>query len=124
MATEGPLITDGSQCTASADLSAKQFYLVKLNTSGRQVVIGAANSDNVYGVLQSKPKAGEAANVGIFGISKAVAGAAITAGDPLMSDTSGRVITQTSTNPKVGVALEAATVTGQIITIKVIPTPG
>lgn len=123
MATESPLINDGNNTTAAADLSTKQFYAVKL-TAARAVNLASANTDSIYGILQNKPKSGEAADVGIFGISKAVAGAAISAGAALMSDTAGKLITQTSTNPKVAIALEAAGAADQIITVKIIPVAG
>lgn len=121
MATESPLIHDGSQTTAAADLSAKQFYCVKLTTTGRAVNLASTGGEQVYGVLQNKPTSGQAADVGILGISKAIAGNTVTAADQLMTDTSGRLITATSTNHRVAVALEAATATGQIITVAILP---
>ena len=122
MATESPQISDGSQVTAAADLSAKQFYCVKL-TAARAVNLSGAG-DASYGILQNKPISGEVCDVALFGISKAVAGAATTAGGPLMIDSSGRVIDKTSTNTVVAMGLEAATATGQIITVKIVPTAG
>jgi hypothetical protein len=120
MATESPLIHDGSQTTAAVDLSANQFYIVKI-TAARQVNLTAAVGDVAYGILQNKPTLGQAADVGILGVTKAVAGAAISAAARLTSDTSGRVITAASTNQRLGVALEAATAAGQLITIALVP---
>lgn len=50
-------------------------------------------------------------------MTKAAAGAAVSAGAALMTDSSGRLITATSTNHRVGVALEAASAAGQLITV-------
>lgn len=121
MATEGPMFRDGGQTIAGADLSAKQFYAVKLTTTARQVNLASSGGEEIYGILQNKPTANQAADVCLLGVTKAVAGAAITAGDFLMTDTSGRLITATSTNHRVGQAMEAATAAGQIITAALFP---
>lgn len=123
MATESPSIHDGSQTTAAADLSAKQFYAVKLSAA-RAVNLASTGGENIYGILQNAPVSGAPADVVIFGICKAICGTAgVTAGAAVMTDTAGKLTDQTSTNVKVGVALETATV-GQIFTMKVVPTPG
>lgn len=123
MATESPLIHDGSQTTAAADLSTKQFYAVKI-TASRAVNLASTGGEAIYGILQNNPISGLAADVGMLGITKAVAGAAVTAGDYLMTDTSGRVITATSTNHRIGQALETCAVANQIITIALGPNSG
>lgn len=123
MATEGPLIHDGSQTTAAADLSTKQYYAVKL-TAARAVNLASAGGEAIYGVLQNAPPSGQAADVGFLGVTKAVAGAAVSAGDYLMTDTSGRLITATSTNHRVGQAIEAAGAAGVIFTVMLGPNSG
>lgn len=120
MATEGPLLHDGSQTTAAVDLSAAQFKAVKI-TAARAVNLANTGGEAIYGILQNKPTAGQAADVGFVGVSKAVAGAAVNAGDYLMTDTSARMITATSTNHRVAQALEAASGAGQIITVMLGP---
>lgn len=117
MATESPLIHDGSQTTAAADLSTKQFYAVKI-TAARAVNLASSGGEGIYGILQNKPASGDAADVGIIGVTKAIAGGTIAAGDLLMTDTSGKLITATSTNHAVGQALEAG-VLNQIITMAI-----
>src|SRR3954471_8367514 len=97
MATEGPLIHDGSQTTAAADLSSSQFLAVKI-TAARSVNLASTGGEVAYGILQNKPTSGQAADVGILGISKAVGGAAFSAGAQLMTNTSGQLILRTSTN--------------------------
>lgn len=42
---------------ANADLSAKQFYAIKILSTGKMDVATAAK--NIWGVLQDKPKSGE-----------------------------------------------------------------
>jgi hypothetical protein len=131
MATEGPLIHDGAQCTAAANYynpasaldgpnGSGQFLFVYVSAA-RVVTVQTSSGGAVYGILQNTPASGQAADVGIMGISKVVAGAAITAGANLMCDTAGRAIAQTSTNIIAAVALEAATAAGQIITVAIIP---
>lgn len=121
MATEAELIHDSS-CVANADLSADQFFAVIMTTTPRKVDIAGAAA-NIYGILQNKPTAGQAADVGIFGVSKAIIGATVTAGDALETDSTGRLITQTSTHPKVAVAIESGAV-NNIISVRLVPTPG
>ena len=131
MATESPMLCH-TQCTASANLSPTASlagwngsgqYLCMMMSGARTVTVASANTSLVCGILQNDPLSGQAANVGFMGVSKAVAGAAITAGAQLMSDTSGRVITQTTagTNPTMGQAIETAGAAGQIITILIYP---
>lgn len=118
------MIRDGSQCTAAADLSAKQFYAVKL-TAARAVNVASTGGEAVYGILQNTPASGEAADVCIFGITKALVGAAgVTAGSACMSEAAtGKVVDQTSTNVKIGIAL-ATHAAGELAPIKLVPTTG
>jgi len=134
MATEAPFQSH-TQCTAAADYSSSgsqvgpnttgQFLCVKVNAT-RSVAVTSASTDVVHGILQNDPKAGQAAQVVYNGVSKAMAGASFSAGVRLMSDTLGRVITAgaTTTNSVLGVAIESATATGQIVTILVSPAAG
>jgi hypothetical protein len=62
---------------AGADLSAKQYNFVKLNSSGQAVAI-AAITDIPVGVLQNAPTSGQEAEVLIVGGPKLVASEAIT----------------------------------------------
>lgn len=132
MATEAPLIHDGSQCTAGVNMSATaglagpngtgQFLGVKL-TAARSVAPVAANTDLPYGILQNDPISGFIADIGVLGVSKAVAGAAVAAGKPLGFDTSGRVVDATGqTWERIGVSIEAASAANQVITILIRPT--
>jgi len=74
---------------AAADLRTKQFFLVAVDSSGN-VVLGAAKTDEVAGILQNAPNTGEAAAVAIEGVSKCVMGAAQAVGTQVGSDANGR----------------------------------
>lgn len=103
--------------TAAADLSTHQFKCVKMTSTGINVC-GVAG-EGVEGILQNKPAAlGQEVELMCNGISKAVAGAAITKGAQVMTDASGRVITAATAGSKIiGVALEAAANAGEIIPV-------
>lgn len=77
---------------ASADLSAKQFRCVKYSGVGTVTVV-AAITDKVCGILQDTPVSGQAANVAQAGLTKALAGGTVTAGDTVGTDNAGRVVT-------------------------------
>jgi hypothetical protein len=123
MATQDPQIHDGGNLTASADLSSNQFFAVKI-TAGRQVGLVSAATDKAYGILQNKPKSAQAADVALFGITKAYAGGSVTAGHLLGVDTSGRVVefVTSSGNMAVGYAIEAGQVS-QNVTMFLFPAP-
>ncbi len=116
MATESPLIHDGSQTTAATDLSASQFYAVKI-VGVRSVGLANAGGEAIYGVLQNKPGPAQACDVGLFGVSKAAVGAAVVAGSYLSTDNTGRFIDAAGTGHRGAQALETATAAGQIITV-------
>lgn len=127
MAVEAPLYCDGTQ-TAGADLStglngadgSGQFLAVKV-TAAHIVNLANTGGERIHGILQNKPKLGAAANVALApSITKAVGGAAFAAGALLMTDTSGRLIAQTSTNVGVAVAIEACAAAGNIVTVRLI----
>lgn len=102
---------------ASADLSANQFYVMDINSSG-QLVTQTTSGGIAVGILQDKPNAagvpGELQAPGPV-VSKAAAGAAYNNGAELMCDTSGRLITATTGGHYVlARALEAAGASGEI----------
>lgn len=105
---------------ASADLSAKQYHFVSISGTGTVNSTGAGLG--AVGVVQNKPASGEAAEIDCDGVTKVVAGAAITPGTEarVMSDANGAAITATATNKVLGVALEAATAAGQVIAVKLL----
>lgn len=132
MATESPLLHDGGNTVAGTDMrnstntgtthmgqnGSPQFQAVLLGTTARTVILATSGSQ-IYGVLQNKPNVGDAADVGIFGVTKIVAGAtSVLAGGLLMVDSSGCAIAYSSQagSAAIGRALEAPTAAGQIIT--------
>lgn len=145
-ATESPLIHDGSQTTLSTTTSAQnstitgstlagpsgsgQFLCMVLSTvNSRQVnfassTSGSTGSAPFYGILQNKPAISQAADIGIFGISKVVAGStSIVAGGPIMMSTAGGSSLNGTVNawtsasgPRIGYSLESPTAAGQVIT--------
>lgn len=92
MATEQALQSFGNKL-AGADLSAKQYYAVKLNSSAQVVVAGAGV--HTVGILQNKPESGQPATVGFAGISKAIAGGNIDAGMHVAADSAGKLVNAT-----------------------------
>lgn len=101
---------------ASADLSTKQFFFVNEGATG--IALNTTSGGIVHGVLQNKPSAaGRSANVAVYGVTKVVAGAAITKGANVMSDAAGKAITATATDYLRGIALEAAAADGDIISV-------
>jgi hypothetical protein len=144
MATESPLIHDGGQCTLSTTNDARnstvsgstlagpsgsgQFLAVRFSTSlGRTVQLmstldGALGSSVAafYGILQNKPGPAQAVDVGLFGISKAVAGTTtIVAGSLLQtSSTLAGVLSLFAggNGRPVGMALEPVTAAAMVFT--------
>ena len=97
---------------SSADYSTSgQYTFMKYAGTAGQVVQAAASTDHVYGVLQNKPKLGEAAEIRILGTSKVVSGGTVTEGDYVTSNGSGQAVTTTTTKDHVlGIAMESAVV--------------
>ena len=74
------------------------------------------NSSTLLGVLQNAPAVGEGMSIAYGGVSKVVAGAAITADAIITTNGSGRAVTVTSGDMAAGRALEAADADGDVIT--------
>lgn len=77
--------------TASADLSAKQYTLMKVS-GDNTVTFQATAGGPVLGVLQNDPTSGRVAEVMVAGISKVLAGGILAAGDPIQATTDGTAI--------------------------------
>src|SRR3989304_906499 len=106
MSTFGELET--LTVATAADLSAFQYNVVRGAGAGLCNVASNAADSDMIGVLQNKPESGKAASIAFAGLSKVVAGAAITAWDNLTVNGSGRAITVTSGSMCLGQAVEAA----------------
>lgn len=130
MATEGPLIHDGGQCVAGQNFSntaglkgmqtSGQFLAVKMSTAtDRNVILATTGGEAIYGILQNKPASGYAADIGIFGVTKAMAGGTVTVGQRLMTDTYGRLVAATGTNHGVARCIEGGA-TDTLVTVEVL----
>lgn len=90
---------------------------VKFSDSGT-VIEAVLAADRVVGV--SKPQltvaSGDRVDVVLLGIADAIAGAAVTRGDLVTSDTTGAVITLAGATQEIGTALESG-VAGDIIPV-------
>lgn len=78
--------------TASADLSAKQYYFVKMS-GAFTVTVCAATTDIPIGVLQNDPVSGEEARVCVFGLTKVNSDAALAVGDLIGTAADGQAAT-------------------------------
>lgn len=67
---------------AGGNLSAKQYYGVKLSAD-RTVVIFAANTDIPVGILLNAPESGQEAQVCVIGRSPVVLSGTLVAGEPI-----------------------------------------
>lgn len=109
-----------SAITLTAGAAIAQRRLVKVTTAG-EVIQSAAESDDSVGVsLEAAAAQGDVIPVAKLDGSKVEveAGAGITAGAALESDSVGRVITHGGTAARiVGYALEAAGGAGEFITV-------
>jgi len=75
--------------SASADLSGKQFYFVKMSGT-RTVDVCSGATDKPIGVLQNAPTSGKDAVVAYLGVSKVVASASIAVGALIGTDSAGK----------------------------------
>ncbi len=107
---------------AAADLSAAQFKIITVNSSGQAALANATAL--TVGVLQNKPTAaGQPATVAYAGVSKVLAGGNITAGARVTADANGAGITATTAGDAVlGVALASA-VAGDVVAVLINPYP-
>lgn len=117
MAFEQRIVCVGN-CEAAADLSAKQFHFVKV-TAANKVNIATAAGESVLGVLQNKPKAGEAADVMALGITKVKIGVGgLTAGAVYETAADGTAIAVTAAKVGMGTVLSGGNA-GEIASVTI-----
>ena len=105
--------------TAAADLSTKQFYAVKMTSTGINL---AGDGERVDGVLQNKPTAlGQAAEVETLGLTKAIGADAIAQGASVASDANGKFVTAASGDYIAGTAWTACGADGELFTVLLRP---
>lgn len=117
----------GEDLSATSGLTGQgtsgQFLAVKVSTAADFTILHCSTgNERMFGVLQNKPKSGEAANVMTVGETKAVlaATASVTRGDLMEVTSAGAFITATSGHKAVGEALESG-VAGDIRTMRIFP---
>ena len=102
---------------AGADLSAKQYYFVAVDTNGKAVLTG--DDGNPVGVLQNKPTSGQAATVCVYGVTKLYIGteSGLGAGYNVGCDSNSAGKVTDTGSFRMGVALEDPTADGDIVSI-------
>jgi hypothetical protein len=117
MAYEGPQ-TCIPGLTASADLSAKQYYFVKMSGE-KTVTVCAGVTDKPIGVLQNAPASGQAATVCAIGITKVSGDADLGYGDSIGTSADGQAAAYTASDTTkyiVGQVIEGNGTAGGLIT--------
>ena len=114
MATSGAQLLDGGNRVADNTLATAQYCAVKQTTTPRTLTLANTGGEAVAGILQNTPATGQATIVVQRGITQAQIGTGgVTAGDQLMTETTtGKLITKTSTNTVVAVAIETVAAGG------------
>lgn len=103
---------------AGADLSAHQFKIVTIDSSGNAVLAGAAST--WVGVLQNAPAAGETAEVAVptgSGRMKVAASGALAIGAEVTSDAAGLAVAAGAGTSLVGVTVTAAGAAGDLVEV-------
>lgn len=94
-----------------------QYRFVKI-TGKTQVGLATDSGDPVIGVMQNKPQVvGQAATVGVWGVSFMQTGGAIAAGDPVTADSKGQAVKTADPATKRGTALTASSNAGELISV-------
>lgn len=95
-------------CTAAADYSTTGQYLCGYFSASRVVTTRVTDGLPVAGIIQNAPASGEAVELAVAGVCKAMYGGTVTAGDLLMAEvTTGRLVTATAALYAVAYAAEA-----------------
>lgn len=119
----GEVSSNVTSFPASADLSAKQFFGMTIDSSGELIVadLQQTQPDGFVGVLQNKPTAqGRAGNVQYAGRTKIEAGGTFAVGDRLTIASDGQFVKFATADLNVGVAVAAGTA-GEISEMMITP---
>lgn len=120
MAYEGPqIMIPGLFAGGDLSAAANQYKFVKLSAA-KTVIVCTGATDIPIGVLQNRPKSGEAAQVCGFGVTKLQADAAVTAGALIGTSADGqadpKVAGTDTTEYIVGRALDAVSNAAELFT--------
>lgn len=105
--------------TAGVDLSAKQYYAVKLSAADT-VNLATATTNDAF-VLLNDPESGEAAAICLFGRCKVKIGGNVSVNSKLGVDTDGMLVAKTIAGTKFFARALEAGVDGDIIDAYVFP---
>lgn len=111
----------------AASLATEQFHAVVADGAGNAELAHVQGAP-VMGILQNDPAAGQVASIRVYGVSKAVAGAAVTQGQLVESNATGELIpvvdatASTTTGAltggaPIGIALDSVTAAGEIFSL-------
>lgn len=103
--------------SAGIDLSTHQFKAVKYDGSGNLILCTAGAL--AAGVLQNDPTSGQAGDVMVLGVSRAIAGGSFAKGVALASNAAGLLVAAAGGDHVVGVSRGAAGASGDIVPVLV-----
>jgi len=95
----------GELMLTAASFAAKQYYVGKLDSNG-SVVVGTAGVPGI-GIVQTATASAAMASVRKSGVSKAVLGGVVTAGDKLASDSAGKLVVAYGSDAVIAIALQS-----------------
>ncbi len=105
---------------ATGTVNAQRFVKPSGASGQNPGVAQSGAGENALGVARYAAAATEKTTVDIIGTAVVEAGAAVTCGDTVKSDASGRAITWVTSGARLGIALEAAGAAGQFIEVRLL----
>ena len=113
----------GDVITLKATASISAYSIVQVDTTAQKCSMPTTITSNVVGISQDLAVTNGAVAICINGTSKVVAGASVTAGDPVGAQTAGTgkaVTVSTTTTAGIGIALQSGS-TNSVIEVIVQP---
>lgn len=110
-------VENGARCIsliAAADLSAKQYYGVDIDSAGKAALVSAAGQ-RCIGVLQNKPTSGQVATVMVSGKTKMVTASVIAGGALVGLDSAGKATTAVKATTDASGASATAALVGSYV---------
>ena len=96
--------------------------MVASTAADHTAVLASVAGQQIIGILRNEPEAGEACEIVVEGVAKAVAGGTIVRGDRLSVASTGALVASTGAGAIVGTALESAA-SGAIFSVLLQPKP-
>lgn len=110
---------DGQQIRMTMKAAAAITIYEAVTIAGQsdgEVAACSSAGEIVFGIAQQGVAAGDAVTICVIGVTKVVAGAAVTKGDTLQTNASSRMIAAASADEVAGIAVETAAADGDYIT--------